>query len=206
VGKTVWSGSLPPRLVTDEDMTPTDTTIDYKVHSFLYLYSNFGYNSLGSTCTCRYLNGGTNVSQSASPSKLNFRFISSPIVLHWEGHNLSIRSAIKVNEHLMESLFDKLSNRSGPISISHWQDLQIIETFCRYFLSGATASSQACYSHLGPRSKLEHAPRRWRTPKRCPRTSSSLATILGVKQGRPSQVGGPIHIKFESISGSRTSL
>jgi hypothetical protein len=46
----------------DEDMTPSDTTIVYKVSSFLYLYSNFWYNSLGSTCTCHYLNVGTNVS------------------------------------------------------------------------------------------------------------------------------------------------
>jgi hypothetical protein len=46
----------------NEDMTPSDTTIDYKVRSFLYLHSNFRYNSLGSTCTCRYLNLGTNVS------------------------------------------------------------------------------------------------------------------------------------------------
>jgi hypothetical protein len=87
----------------------------------------------GSTCTCRYLNVGTNVSQSASPSKLNFRFAGSPIVLHWEGHNSSIRSSIEVNEHLMESLFDKISDGSGPTSISHWQGLQIIEIFCRYF-------------------------------------------------------------------------
>jgi hypothetical protein len=187
-------------------MTPTDTTIDYKVGSFLYLHINFGYNSLGSTCTCRYLNIGTNVSQSANPSKLNFRFVGSPIVLHWEGHNSSIRSAIEVNEHLMEILFDKLSNRSSPTSISHWQGLQIIRDILPLFLSGATASSWACYSHLGPRPKLEHSPRRWGKPKRCPRTSSSLATTLGVKQGRPSQVGGPIHIKFESISGSKTSL
>jgi hypothetical protein len=114
-------------------MTPTDTTVDYKVHSFLYLHSNFGYISLGSTCTCHYLNVGTNMSQSASPSKLNFRFIGSPIVLYWEGHNSSIWSAIEVNEHLMERLFDKPSNRSGPTSISHWQGLQIIEIFCRYF-------------------------------------------------------------------------
>jgi hypothetical protein len=63
-------------------MTPLDTAINYKVHSFLYLHSNFGYNSLSSTCTCHYLNVGTNVSQSASPSKLNFRFVGSPIVLH----------------------------------------------------------------------------------------------------------------------------
>jgi hypothetical protein len=109
-------------------MTPSDTTIDYKVRSFLYLHSNFGYNSLGFICTCRYLNVGTNVSQSASPSKLNFRFVGSPIVLHWEGHNSSIRSAIEVNEHLME-----LSNRSSPTSISYWQGLQVIETFCHYF-------------------------------------------------------------------------
>jgi hypothetical protein len=114
-------------------MTPSDTTIDYKVRSFLHLHSNFGYNSLGSTCTCRYLNVDTNVSQSASPSKLNFRFVGSPIVLHWEAHNSSIRSAIEVNEHLMERLFDKLSNRSGPTSISHWQGLEIIETFRCYF-------------------------------------------------------------------------
>jgi hypothetical protein len=110
------------------DMTPTDTTIDYKVRSFLHLYSNFEYNLLGSTCTCHYLNVGINVSQSASPSKLNFQFVGSPILLYWEGYNSSIQSAIKVNEHLME-----LSNRSSPTSISHWQDLPIIETFCRYF-------------------------------------------------------------------------
>jgi hypothetical protein len=117
----------------DEDMTQTDTTIDYKAHSFQYFHSNFGYNSLGSTCTCRYLNVGTNVSQSASPSKLNFRFIGSLILLHWEGHNSSIRSAIEVNEHLTESLFDKLSNRYSSTSISYWQGLQIIKTLCRYF-------------------------------------------------------------------------
>jgi hypothetical protein len=114
-------------------MTPTDTTIDYKVRSFLYLYSNFGYNLLGSTCTCRYLNVGTNVSRSATPSKLNFRLVGSPIVLHWEGHNSSIQSVIEVNEHLMESLIYKLSNRSSPTSISHVKGLQITETFCRYF-------------------------------------------------------------------------
>jgi hypothetical protein len=107
----------------DEDMTPTDTTIDYKVCSFLHLYSNFGNNSLGSTCTCHYLNVGTNVSQSASPSKLNFWFIGSPIVLHWEGHNSSIWSAIEVNEYLMESLSDKISNRSSPTSIPCRQGL-----------------------------------------------------------------------------------
>jgi hypothetical protein len=114
-------------------MTPSDTTIDYKVRSFLHLHTNFGYNSLGSTCTCHYLNVVTNMSQSASPSKLNFRFVGSPIVLYWKGHNSSIWSAIDVNEHLMESLFNKLSNRSGPTSISHCQGLQIIKIFCHYF-------------------------------------------------------------------------
>jgi hypothetical protein len=117
----------------DEDMTPSDRTIDYKVRSFLYLHSNFRYNSLGSTCACNYWIVGINVSQSASSSKLNFQFVGSSTTLHWKGHNSSIRSAIKVNEHLMENLFDKLSNRSGPTLISHWQGLQIIKIFCCYF-------------------------------------------------------------------------
>jgi hypothetical protein len=114
-------------------MTPSDTTIDYKVRSFLYLHSDFGYNSLGSTCTCHYLNVGTDMSQSVSPSKLNFRFVGSPVIFHCEGHNSSIRNAIEVNEHFMERLFDKISNRSGPTSISCQQDLQIIVIICRYF-------------------------------------------------------------------------
>jgi hypothetical protein len=101
--------------------------------SFLYLHNNFGYNSLSSTCTCYYLNVGINMSQRASPSKLNFRFVGSLVVLHCEGYNSSIRSTIELNEHLMERLFDKLSNKYGSTSISHWQGLQIIETFYRYF-------------------------------------------------------------------------
>ena len=76
----------------DEDLTPSDMTIDYKVISFLHLHSDFWYNSLGSTCTCHYLILGTNVSQSASPSKLNFQITGSPTILHWEGHNSFIRS------------------------------------------------------------------------------------------------------------------
>jgi hypothetical protein len=125
-------GSLACRCL-DEDMAPLDMNNDYKVHSFLHLHSGFGYNSLGSTCICHYLIVGSNVFHNGSLSKLNFRFVGSPTVPHWEGHNSSIRSAIEVNEHLMESLFDKLSNRSGPISISRRQGLQIINIFCRYF-------------------------------------------------------------------------
>ena len=37
-------------------------------------------------------------SWSASSSNINSRFVDSPIVLHGEGHNSSIRSAIDVNE------------------------------------------------------------------------------------------------------------
>ena len=43
----------------DEDMTPSDMNIDYKVSSFLHLHNDFIYNSLGSTCTCHYLLVGT---------------------------------------------------------------------------------------------------------------------------------------------------
>jgi hypothetical protein len=176
----------------DEDMTPSNTTIDYKVCSFLYLHSDFEYNLLGSTCTYRYLNVGTNMSQSVSPLKLNFRFISSLAVLHCEGHNSSIRSAIEVNEHFMERLFDKLSNRSSSTSISHWQGLQIIETFYRYFCQVLRRRRGLLIHTWDPGPSWSTLPRRWRTPKRCPRTSSSLATTLGVKEGRPSQVGGLI--------------
>jgi hypothetical protein len=88
----------------NEDMAPSDTNINYKMSSFLYLHSDFWYNSFGSTCTCCYLNVGTNVCERASSSKLNHRFVGTPIVLHWEGHNSFIRSAIEVNEHLMEKL------------------------------------------------------------------------------------------------------
>jgi hypothetical protein len=137
---TMFSSSNPkPRMVCcqegedDEDIAPSDTNIDYKVRSFLHLHIDFGYNSLSSTCICHYLIIGSNVFHNGSSSKLNFRFVGSPTVPHWEGHNSSIRSAIEVNEHLIESLFDKLSNRSGPISISCRKGLQITNIFCRYF-------------------------------------------------------------------------
>ena len=45
----------------DEDMTPSDTTIAYKVSLLLLFYSDFWYNSLGSTCTCQSLIVGTDV-------------------------------------------------------------------------------------------------------------------------------------------------
>ena len=65
--------------------------------------------------------------------ELNFQFVGRPIMNHCKGHNTVIRSAIEVHELLMESLFDKISNRSGPTSIFGRQDLQIIKTFCRCF-------------------------------------------------------------------------
>ena len=69
-------------MLLDENMTPSGMTIDYNVSSFLHLHSDFLYNSFGSTCTYHYLLVGTNVSQSASPSKLNFQFIGAPTILH----------------------------------------------------------------------------------------------------------------------------
>ena len=71
--------------------------------------------------------------QSASSSKLNFRFVGRLILNHCECHNSVTRSAIEVHELLMERLFDKLSNKSGPISISHREGLQIIKICCCYF-------------------------------------------------------------------------
>jgi len=54
----------------DEDMTPSDTTIAYKVSLVLLFHSDFWHNSLDSTCTYHYLLVGANISQSASPPKL----------------------------------------------------------------------------------------------------------------------------------------
>ena len=65
----------------DEDMTPLDMDIDYKVSLFLHLYNDFLYNSLGSTCICLYLIKGTIVFQSASSSKSNNRFVGNPTML-----------------------------------------------------------------------------------------------------------------------------
>jgi hypothetical protein len=68
-------------------------------------------------------------SWSTRSSKSNIQFVGSPTV-HWEGYNSSIQSVIEVNEHFMESLFDKLSNRSGCTTISHRKGLQTIMTSC----------------------------------------------------------------------------
>jgi hypothetical protein len=123
-------------------------------------------------------------------------------VLHCKGHNSSIRSATEVNEHLMERLFDKISNRSSPTSISRQQGLQIIKTFCHYFCWVLQLRLKLVI-HTWDQAQVGAQPRRWRTLKRYPRTSSSLATTIGGKQGRPSQIGGPTQDKFESISGSQ---
>jgi len=56
-------------------------------------------------------------SQSASPSKLNIQFAGSTTLPYWEGHNSFIWSEFEVYEHLMESLFHKLSNGSGYLKI-----------------------------------------------------------------------------------------
>jgi hypothetical protein len=177
-------------------MTPLDTTIDYKVHSFLYLHSNFGYNSLSSTCTCHYLNVGTNVSQSASPSKLNFRFVGSPIVLHWEGHNSSIRSAIEVNEHLMEILFDNLSNRSCPTLISHWQGLQIIETFFRYFCRVLRHRRSLLFT-LGTQAQIGARPKKMENTYEMPKDFLLLVHHLRsqAKASKPSWRPNPYQVR-----------
>jgi hypothetical protein len=82
--------------------------------------------SMASTTDGTWIQHAQDRSRSASSSEFNIRFVSSPIVLHWEGHNSFIRSATEVNEQSMESLFDKLSNRSSPTSISCRLGLPII--------------------------------------------------------------------------------
>jgi hypothetical protein len=91
------------------------------------------HNSYGSTTDGTWIQHAQDRSWSASSSKSNIRLINNPTVLYWEDHNSSIWSVIGVNVHFMESLFDKLSNRSGPTSISRRKGLQTIMRSCCYF-------------------------------------------------------------------------
>jgi hypothetical protein len=113
-------------------MAPSDMTTNYKMSSFIYLYNDFLVQFTWFHMSCHYLIVDSNVSNCKS-IKVELSYVDNPIVLYWEGHNSFIWNEIEVNEHLMESLFDKLSNRSGPTSISHWQGLQIVIIFCHYF-------------------------------------------------------------------------
>ena len=79
----------------DEDMTPLDTDIDYKVSLFLYLHNDFLYNLLGSTCTCLYFIEGTILFQSASSSKSNIRFVGSPTMLFTLGTLAQVGACLK---------------------------------------------------------------------------------------------------------------
>ena len=67
----------------DEDMTPSDMTIAYKVSLLLLLYSDFWHNSLGSTCTCHYLLVDANIFQSISPSKLLY-YRHGLVIHNWD--------------------------------------------------------------------------------------------------------------------------
>ena len=86
----------------DEDMTPPDTTFDYKVSLFLCMHNDKTKNLLLpniSISNVRRNNGDDDRvwicheqdrSWSASSSKSNIRFVGSLTVLHYEGHDSSI--------------------------------------------------------------------------------------------------------------------
>jgi hypothetical protein len=86
--------------------------------------------SMASTTNGALIHHSQEQSWSASSLKPNIRFASKSIVLHWQNHNSSIWSATEVNEHLMESLFDKIPNISSPTLIPHRQGIQIFTTSC----------------------------------------------------------------------------
>ena len=115
-----------------------------KVSSFLSLHSDISkndddYANMHKTLSMLSTTDGTWICHaldrpwSPRPSKLNIRFVSSLTVFYFEGHNSSIQSAIDVHDHLMESLFDMLSNKSDLTSISCRQGLQIIKICCYKF-------------------------------------------------------------------------
>jgi len=91
-------------------MTPSHTTIDYnKVSSFLHLHNDKTKNWLlhnivisnvlsnNSDDDREWICHEQDHSQGASLLKLNFQFVSGPIVLYWEGHNSFIRSEFEVH-------------------------------------------------------------------------------------------------------------
>jgi len=105
----------------------------------------------------------------------------------------------------MENLVDKLSNRSGPTLISYWQGLQIIIISIvvsaeSYFIT------MDMFFILGTLTQVGAHPKEKEKPLRDPLDVLLLGPTLEGQQGRSSQVRGPIHIKFESISDSTTSI
>ena len=64
-------------------MTPSDTTIAYKVRLLLFFHSDFWHNSLGSICTYHYLLVGANIFQSISPSKLLY-YRHGLVIHNWD--------------------------------------------------------------------------------------------------------------------------
>jgi hypothetical protein len=94
-------------------MTQSDTTIDYKTRSFLYLYINFFVSK------CKSIKVELSVRRQPDSDALK-----RPQLIHPECDR---------GQWAFDGKLDKLSNRSGPTSISYRQGLQIIETFYRYF-------------------------------------------------------------------------
>jgi hypothetical protein len=86
-----------------------------------------------STCTCHYLHVGTNVSQSADPSKLYIRFTGSTTLVHWEGHNSFIRSEFEADETRWKAYLISFQIDLVWPQDHCWQGLQTISTSCRCF-------------------------------------------------------------------------
>ena len=80
----------------DEDMTPSDTTIAYKVSLLLLFHSDFWHNLFGSTCTCHYLFVGTHVSQNASLSMYSSIQCAIEELHRHHGHPTRVGSPIHV--------------------------------------------------------------------------------------------------------------
>jgi hypothetical protein len=91
----------------DENMTPWNITINYKVSLFLYLHNDKTKNQLSpniSISNVHMNNADDDIelicheqdqSQSTSPSKLNIQFIDDPAILHWENHNSFIQVSLR---------------------------------------------------------------------------------------------------------------
>ena len=101
------------------------------------------------------------MSQSASPLKLNSQFVGRPILLHWEGHNSSIRSAIDLWKACLISFqIDLVPLQYHIVKVSKSSRLAVIVSARSYivdmgllFILGVLAQVRACSKDMGNTSR-----------------------------------------------------
>jgi hypothetical protein len=133
--------------------------------------------TFGLPATRHYLIG-----KAVTPSVVSLRSMST----WWKAYFIS---------YLMDLVLpqDHVTNASKPL----WQ-VDVVSAESRIVVVGLIFT-------LGTLAQVGACPKEMDNTLEMTKDISSLATSLEAKQEHPSQVGGPTHVKFESISGSRSS-